>query len=171
MKRAETWRAAGLAALILGLAALLAACELEFGNSGKGTGTGGDSTPTGTVNTGGTDKTDGGGKPTPVVPGGTTAPGVPRAISPDEGEKFSGAGAEVTFEWTDAEGAAEFEVLVQGLAAGGWRPAARTVTDNFAFTLALAGQPYSQFRWTVRSLSASSTPSAFTAWLSFSWSP
>jgi hypothetical protein len=77
----------------------------------------------------------------------------------------------VTFVWTDAEGAAQFEIVVQGLASGGWQQAAHQVTENFQFNLTLNSQPYTQFRWAVRSIGTDSQTSPYTGWSSFTWTP
>jgi hypothetical protein len=96
---------------------------------------------------------------------------VPSALSPGGGESFAGPGAKVTFVWTDAEGAEQFELVVQGLGTGGWQTAAHQLTDNFQFTYTLNNAAWSQYRWAVRSIGADSQASDYTAWRSFTWAP
>ncbi len=166
-----------LAALAVGTMLYLTACEVQLGNSGEpnvsadntpGTTPTLPSTPTGG---GGTPPKPGGGGAPPPDDGGLKAPGVPALLSPGNGESFAGAGKKVTFVWTDAEGAAQFEIVVQGLGSGGWQQVAHQVTDNFQFNLTLNSQPYTQFRWAVRSIGTDSQVSAFTGWSSFTWAP
>jgi hypothetical protein len=155
-----------------GLMIFLAACEIEVGDKASPSDSGGDSTPTP-----GTDiptpggGTGGGGGVKPDPGDETKPPAVPGAQSPGSGESFSGAGAKVTFAWTDAEGAVEFELLVQGFGSGGWQTAVHQTTDNFQHTYTLNNTAWTQYRWAVRSIAADSQTSAFTAWRSFTWDP
>ncbi len=165
MKRIRFSSSAILVAGAIGLVMYGTACEVNIGNPASPSSGGGDSTPRTPTGGGGTPTPDDGGTPG----GGLKAPGVPVPISPGNGDAFSGAGQKVRFMWTDAEGAAQFEVVVQGLSGGGWQPVAQQVTDNYEFTLTMDSQPYTQYRWRVRSIGTDSQTSAFTGWRSFSW--
>lgn len=152
----------------------MSACEIDVGDEETDSSSKSSSTPivnnppknTG-GNTGG--NTDNGNTPDPD--NGVAAPAVPAALNPGGGESFSGAGAKVTFVWTDAEGAAQFELLVQGLGSGGWQTAVHQVTDNFQASYTFSNTDWTQYRWAVRSIGSDDQVSAFTAWRAFTWSP
>jgi hypothetical protein len=165
-----------LAVLTVGVTVFFSACEMKVGDSSEVASPSNNDTqavtPTpASTDEGGTPKPDNGGNTPPPDNGGTQAPGVPALLSPGDGESFAGSGKNVTFVWTDAEGAAQFEIVVQGLASGGWQSVAHQVTDNFQFNLTLNSQPYTQFRWAVRSIGADSQTSDFTGWSAFTWTP
>jgi hypothetical protein len=152
---------------------MLTACEVELGNPAVDSGSSSTAAPaTGTPgktgNTGNNNNNNGS-DPDPGT--GTAAPGVPSALSPGGGESFAGPGAKVTFVWTDAEGAEQFELVAQGLGAGGWQTAAHQVTDNFQYTYTFDNTDWSQYRWAVRSIGPDAQASDYTAWRSFTWTP
>lgn len=167
---------AGMAAVLM---LFQTACEMEVGSADEVSAPVSQpivnaTTPAQTVNTGNTgntgnnnNNTGNNGTQNPTTP----APGVPSVLSPGNGESFSGGGAKATLVWTDAERAVQFEVVVQGFGSGGWQAAAHTITDNFQYTYSLNNTAWTRYRWAVRSLSADSQASAFTAYHEFTWTP
>ena len=162
------FRPFGLAVLAAGVLLAVSACEMQFGNAALPTTDGGTTPAINTDTTGKKTNTDG--KTTPDDGGGTEAPGVPTVLAPGNGEGFSGAGARVTFIWTDAPRAEQFELVILGLGSSGWQQAVDKVPDAVQFTYTLSSQPWPQFRFKVRSIGADSQTSAYTGWSSFTWS-
>ncbi|MFO7535962.1 MAG: hypothetical protein R6X19_09840 [Kiritimatiellia bacterium] len=162
------YRVCGMPVLALGAALFLSACELEIGDEKSPSSSSDSSTPTGNTGTG---KDTGGANQNPDTDeptDRTAAPGVPTLLSPGNNETVSGS--KVTLVWTDAQGAVEFELAIQGLGSGGWQAAANPVTDAFEFSYSL-NPAWTQYRWAVRSVGADGQKSGFTAWRSFSGTP
>lgn len=165
------YRIFGLPVLVTGVAVFMSACELEIGDPASVVSSGGgdnnNSASTGknnNNNTGNTGSNNNNNEPPP----GTQAPGVPGLLSPGSGEVVSDS--KVTFVWTDAEGAVEFELAVQGLGSGGWQSAANPLTDEFQYTYSL-NPAWTQYKWAVRSIGSDGQKSAFTGWRAFSTTP
>jgi hypothetical protein len=160
------YRVCGVPVLALGAAFFFSACELEIGDEQSASSSSDNAPPTGNTgknNTGGGNQNPDTDEPTD----GTAAPGAPTLLSPGNNETVSGS---VTLVWTDAEGAVEFELAIQGLGSGGWQAADSTQTDDFKFIYSI-NPAWTQYRWAVRSIGADGQKSGFTAWRSFSGTP
>ena len=182
MNRSGIERWIGRLALTAGMVVSFTACEVNVGDSAEttttdmsfpsSTPTTGDSTSHSKPNTDTQTDNDNNSNPDDQTDDTTSpAPGVPKILSPGNGDHFTGSGAKVTILWTDAQGAEQFELVIQGLGSGGWQGLVDKTMDGFQYTYTLNGQSLTQFRWAVRSISSTGVASAFTAWSSFTWSP